>query len=95
MPVTEKERRRLTPHELAALRAIVAWIKDNGIAPTGRELATLFKIDFSPMYARLRNLELKGYLKRKQGVARGLVVLKNPDQPAPLSAKRRRAAKGA
>lgn len=72
LPLTERQRQ--------ALRSIVLHIDRNGVAPSVVELsATLGQSHATAANTELMALERKGYISRRVGVARSIVVLRDED----------------
>ncbi len=64
----------LSDTQQRALEAIRDHLKQHGIPPTVRDLAVVLGRSTSTTTWNLDQLVAKGYLRRKQGVARGLVL---------------------
>ena len=71
--ITEPQRR--------TLRAIEACLQERGYPPTMQELADELGITPASTHGQVKQLERKGYLKRETRKARGLVLVRPPDEP--------------
>ena len=63
---------KLTEKQQAVLDFIEAFYIENGSMPTIREIAAKFSITIAPVQKYLKILEKKGYLNKKESVARGI-----------------------
>lgn len=63
---------KLTQKQQAVLDFIEAFYLENGTMPTIREIAAKFNITIAPVQKYLKILEKKGYLNKKESVARGI-----------------------
>lgn len=70
----------LNERELEILNIIVDYIKQNEYAPSVREIGKLAGLkSSSTVHMYLKNLELKGFIERKENLPRALRVLKKVD----------------
>lgn len=65
---------KLTEKQRAILDFIEKFYVENGSMPTIREIAASFKITIGPVQKYLKILEKKGFLNKKDSVARGLEI---------------------
>ncbi|MDR1941871.1 MAG: transcriptional repressor LexA [Endomicrobium sp.] len=65
---------QLTDKQKAVLNFIETFSLERGSMPTIREIASHFKITIGPVQKYLQALEKKGYLNKKDSVARGLEI---------------------
>lgn len=63
---------KLTEKQQAVLNFIEGFYLENGTMPTIREIAAKFNITIAPVQKYLKILEKKGYLNKKESVARGI-----------------------
>ncbi len=73
-----REEAVLTTMQRRMLEAIRAFARRHGMPPTVRELGEAFGLKSSTVFAHLRALERKGYLRRSPGKARGLRLTEEP-----------------
>lgn len=68
----------LTERESQVLDIIINYIKENGYAPSVREIgdAIGFK-STSSVHAHLKNLETKGFIERKENFPRALKIIRS------------------
>ncbi|HHK41214.1 MAG TPA: transcriptional repressor LexA [Planctomycetaceae bacterium] len=66
----------LTPRQREAFEWIEAFIAENDMPPTVREIGRALGIKSSSVFALLKAIEEKGYLRRSRLGARSLVVVK-------------------
>lgn len=71
----------LTRRQKQVLEYIVAFREREGIPPTVREIAVALNVTGATTHGHLRTLQEKGYLKRRDRVARGLEIV---SEHAPL-----------
>lgn len=69
----------ITGSQQRVLRAITQFIRKHNYPPTLQELADGLAMAGPSIYEQVNQLVKKGYLKRDAGKARGLKVLKQPD----------------
>lgn len=68
----------LNERELEILNVIVDYIKQNGYAPSVREIGKIVGLkSTSTVHTYLKSLESKGFIERKENLPRALRVLKN------------------
>lgn len=72
--MTRLSARPLTPRQRETLDWIKAFIAEHGMPPTVREIGNAFGIKSSTVFAFLRTLQEKGYLRRGDWGARSLIV---------------------
>ncbi|MDR1194878.1 MAG: transcriptional repressor LexA [Endomicrobium sp.] len=65
---------KLTQKQRAVLDYIEKFHLENGTMPTIREIAAKFDITIAPVQKYLKILEKKGYLNKKDSVARGIEI---------------------
>ncbi len=67
---------KITKRQQAVLDGIVEYQKQYGFAPSIRELCKICNLSStSTVAAHLKNLEDKGYIKRKEDAPRAITVL--------------------
>ena len=67
----------LTERESEVLNIIVEYIKENEYAPSVREIGKLMGLkSSSTVHMYLKNLELKGFIERKENFPRALRVIR-------------------
>ncbi len=66
----------LSPSQEKTLRTLQKFIDENGYPPTVEELASRLRLTKASVHGSLDKLIQKGYLKRAQGKARGLEILR-------------------
>jgi repressor LexA len=66
----------LTDRQNRILEAIAEFIEENQLPPTVRELGERFDVKSSTVFAHLKALEKKGYIRRTSGKSRGLALVK-------------------
>lgn len=70
----------LNERELEILNVIVDYIKQNGYAPSVREIGKIVGLkSTSTVHTYLKSLESKGFIERKENFPRALRVLKKMD----------------
>ncbi len=68
----------LTERESQVLNIIVEYIKENEYAPSVREIGKLIGLkSTSSVHEHLKNLELKGFIERKDNFPRALRVIRS------------------
>ncbi len=73
----------LTRRQLELLRFIVAYWKQEGCAPTFREMGDALGVKPPAMWELVEEIARKGYVRRSRARAvRGIEVLHDPDSPA-------------
>ncbi|MCL2800104.1 MAG: transcriptional repressor LexA [Endomicrobia bacterium] len=76
---------KLTEKQRAVLDFIENFSLENGNFPTIREIAAKFNITIGPVQKYIKILEKKGYLNRKESMARGLeIVDRQKFSPVPV-----------
>jgi repressor LexA len=70
----------LTPRQRETLEEICRCVDVNGYPPTVQELADLFEVTPPSIHDRLNQLVHKGYLQRSAKKARGLTVVRRPEE---------------
>jgi repressor LexA len=65
---------KLTEKQQSVLDFIEEFYLENGTMPTIREIAAKFSITIAPVQKYLKILEKKGYLNKKESVARGIEI---------------------
>jgi SOS-response transcriptional repressor LexA len=66
----------------------IQWHQErHGMPPTTMEVGSHFGIGFGPAYRRIKALIKKRYLRRREKIARGIKVLRNPDGTLVRAAK--------
>ena len=69
-------RKKLTKSQKLVYDGIVAYQKENGFAPSIRELCKLTGLaSTSSVYAHLKNLEDLGYIRRKEDAPRAIAII--------------------
>jgi repressor LexA len=82
-------RRALTDRQQLCLTLIERHVEANGFAPTLRWLGEQMKIgSTNGVSDHLLALERKGYISRRGGLARGMVILRRPDSIPPPASER-------
>jgi repressor LexA len=71
----------ITESQHRTLRAIEECLRERGYPPTMQELADELGIAPATTHAQVKQLERKGYLRREGRKARGLVLVRPPDEP--------------
>lgn len=74
--------RKLSEKLKETLDYIKDYIKSNGFPPTLRDIGKHFGIYTKAALDRLRRLEMKGYIKRQEGIARSISIVKMPKKTA-------------
>jgi len=69
----------ITEHQRRTLREIRDFIARKGYPPTIQELAEILGITHASAHAQVNQLVRKGYLKREPRKARGLAVVREPE----------------
>ncbi|WP_313757090.1 winged helix-turn-helix transcriptional regulator [Tissierella sp.] len=70
----------LNERELEVLNVTVDYIKQNGYAPSVREIGKIIGLkSTSTVHTYLKSLESKGFIERKENFPRALRVLKKVD----------------
>ncbi|HAE92026.1 LexA family protein [Tissierella praeacuta] len=70
----------LNERELEVLNVTVDYIKQNGYAPSVREIGKIVGLKSpSTVHTYLKSLESKGFIERKENFPRALRVLKKVD----------------
>jgi len=64
----------LTAAEQRVLAAVQTFIAEQGLAPTGRELAVLVQVSNVRVHQLLARLEHKGRIRRVPKIARGIFL---------------------
>lgn len=69
-------RKKLTKSQQLVYDGIVEYQKENGFAPSIRELCKLTGLaSTSSVYAHLKNLEDLGYIRRKEDAPRAIAII--------------------
>lgn len=69
-------RKKLTKSQKLVYDGIVEYQKQNGFAPSIRELCKLTGLaSTSSVYAHLKNLEDLGYIRRKEDAPRAIAII--------------------
>jgi len=71
-----KRSEEVTPLQVEAIHAFESFVTINGYPPTVQELAFQLGISHASAHDRLTQLVRKGYMRRDEGKARGLSLLK-------------------
>lgn len=71
----------ITQPQQRTLRAIEDFLRERGYPPTIQELARELGVASASTHAQVKQLERKGYLKREGRKARGLVLVRQADEP--------------
>lgn len=67
----------LNERELEVLNVTVDYIKQNGYAPSVREIGKIVGLkSTSTVHTYLKNLELKGFIERKENFPRALRIVR-------------------
>lgn len=67
----------LTERESEVLNVIIDYIKENEYAPSVREIGNIIGLkSTSTVHGYLRNLELKGFIERRENFPRALRVIR-------------------
>lgn len=70
----------LTPRQSSMLRFVIAYVEQNGHAPSIRELGSTFGIrSLRGVTVHLEALERKGFIKRQPYVYGGILVVRNAE----------------
>jgi len=72
----------ITPRQREALRFLCNYQARNGYPPTVQELADALDITKASAHEQISQLIRKGYVKREENRARGLSVLRHPEEMA-------------
>ena len=76
---------QLTETQLRVLREVRDFIAHRGFPPTGKELAEILGVAAATAHEQVGQLVAKGYLRREPLKARGIFVVREPDdEPADL-----------
>lgn len=68
MPVQKK----LTPNDVAVLKALVDWTDTSPYPPTVRDLGRRAELEYSSVNCALQRLQRRGLIDRTPGVSRSL-----------------------
>jgi len=69
----------ITDHQRRTLREIDQYVRRHGFPPSIQELADILGITPASVHDQVNQLVRKGYLQRAAGKARGLAVVRRPD----------------
>ncbi|MBU5427142.1 LexA repressor [Tissierella pigra] len=68
----------LTERESQVLNIVDNYIKENGYGPSVREIGSMMGLkSSSTVHKYLKNLELKGFIERKENFPRALRIIKS------------------
>jgi repressor LexA len=73
----------ITGPQRRTLKEIRLFTKLRGFPPTVKELADLLDISHASVHGQMNQLVRKGYLKREPRKARGIVILRDPEDNIP------------
>ena len=76
--------RELTEKQVAILRYIESYIRDQGYPPTIREIGEQFEITAKGAYDHLKAIEKKGFIKCEKNRSRAIELLKTSDGGMPI-----------
>lgn len=76
--------RPLSQRQQAVYDAIVAYLREHGVAPSTADLAQQFGISRTTVHGHLRALQRKGYLGHSEGVARSWRPLRGQPSQVPV-----------
>ena len=76
--------RELTEKQVAILRYIEGYIRDQGYPPTIREIGEQFEITAKGAYDHLKAIEKKGFIKCEKNRSRAIELLKTSDGGTPI-----------
>ena len=77
----------LTDTQRRVLREVRDFIVEHGFPPTAQELGAMLGVSSATAHAQVGQLVRKGFLGDKPRIARGLTVIRQPDEePADLVA---------
>lgn len=69
------------------MAAVAEFVEANGYPPTVRDVADALHLSSTSMaHKRLTRLVRDGYLRRKPGASRGIIIVKMPEDTEPESA---------
>lgn len=73
----------ITAPQLRTLREIRFFTVEHGFPPTIKELSDVLGISHASVHEQINQLVRKGYIKREPRKARGIVVIKEPNDTQP------------
>ena len=76
--------RELTEKQVAILKYIEGYIRDQGYPPTIREIGEQFEITAKGAYDHLKAIEKKGFIKCEKNRSRAIELLKTSDGSQPI-----------
>ncbi len=76
--------RDLTEKQVAILRYIEGYIRDQGYPPTIREIGEEFEITAKGAYDHLKAIEKKGFIKCEKNRSRAIELLRTSDGTTPI-----------
>lgn len=68
----------ITEHQERTLKTIRTFILDRGIPPTVADIASILGLRSSTVHDQINQLIQKGYLRREDGKARGISIVRDP-----------------
>jgi len=74
---------KITDPQRRTLKEIRRFIIERGFPPTMKELGDVLDISSASAYGQVNQLVRKGYLRRETRKARGIVIVREPDDDIP------------
>lgn len=69
----------LTDRQAEILAFIQDYWNENGFSPALRDIGIMFGITFRSVQDHLKAIQKKGYIRKTPGIARSIVILKQPE----------------